>query len=291
MKPMIRCLLAGALCAILLPAQAKWGDISYDPSPTKIDEDYNAKYDMFGLISFVVAGNSGMTMIQQSFESGFVGGQVIDDWVSIGSTRVRFGFGNSLDQIQWRALIGQVDTQTTTFGVTHPHGTYGNTADVANQPRNYIVDNFYLTSDPTSGVTTPGYFVMQFEKPVSTVSFSMTDYAAAPGELQDQSLWNGQSFANAQLVHNTNRHIPYSTPDEGSGGEVGFVLGTGGYSDAPPYVRAPFNLVALRLNGNDSTIGFDNITASLAPVPEPETYGMMLAGLGMFVVLRRRQIV
>ena len=291
MKPMIRCLLAGALCVILLPAEAKWGDVSYDPSPAKIDEDYDAKFDTFGFMSFIVAGNSGMAMIQQSFESGFVGRQVINDWVSIGSTRVRFGFGNSLDQIQWSALIGQVDTQTTTYGVNHPHGTYGNTTDVVNQPRNYIVDNFYLTNNPASGVTTPGYFVMQFEKPVTTVSFSMTDYAAASGEIQDLSLWNGQSFANAQLVHNTNRPIAYSTSNEVSGGDVQFALGTSDYSDASQHTRTPFNLVAMRLNGNDSTIGFDNITASLAPVPEPETYGMMLAGLGMFVVLRRRQIV
>lgn len=36
--------------------------------------------------------------------------------------------------------------------------------------------------------------------------------------------------------------------------------------------------------------GFFNLTSTLAPVPEPETYGMLLAGLGLMGIMARRRI-
>ena len=37
------------------------------------------------------------------------------------------------------------------------------------------------------------------------------------------------------------------------------------------------------------TFQVDNIAASVSPVPEPATYGMLLGGLGLLAFLRRRK--
>ncbi len=41
--------------------------------------------------------------------------------------------------------------------------------------------------------------------------------------------------------------------------------------------------------GNDASTFLDNVTVSVVAVPEPETYGMLLAGLGMLGVIARRR--
>jgi hypothetical protein len=123
-----------AVAAFLPSAHAAWGDVSYDPNPATIDEDQAALFDAFGLLTHVVSLSRGGTSARQDFESGFVDAQVLTDWVKLGDNRVRFGFGDSLQQIDWRSRIGQIDPGATAVGLFHPHGTYGNAADVAGDP-------------------------------------------------------------------------------------------------------------------------------------------------------------
>jgi hypothetical protein len=49
--------------------------------------------------------------------------------------------------------------------------------------------------------------------------------------------------------------------------------------------------LAILLTANGTQVEFDNVRLDVSPVPEPETYGMMLMGLGLmgFVARRRKQ--
>ena len=48
--------------------------------------------------------------------------------------------------------------------------------------------------------------------------------------------------------------------------------------------------LTIRLTSNGTQVNFDNVRLDVSPVPEPETYALMLAGLGLVgFVARRRQ--
>ena len=130
------CLLVAFLSTFLIPAHAYWGDESYDPNPSLFDLDKNAQFDAVGLLTAAVLAGNKLTVIKENFESGFTNRQKLSNWVGLGSTQARFGFGNSLDQIQLQSRIGQVDPNSSQFGLTHPHGTYGNAPGVLDNPRN-----------------------------------------------------------------------------------------------------------------------------------------------------------
>ncbi|OYY95515.1 MAG: hypothetical protein B7Y41_03160 [Hydrogenophilales bacterium 28-61-23] len=50
--------------------------------------------------------------------------------------------------------------------------------------------------------------------------------------------------------------------------------------------------LTIRLTANGTQVNFDNVRLDVSPVPEPETYALMLAGLGLvgFAARRRSQV-
>lgn len=78
--------------------------------------------------------------------------------------------------------------------------------------------------------------------------------------------------------------------DATQGWKVGSINGSN--ATAAQLSNVLSNLTALRIRGEyvdgiQETTGLDNVT--LAPVPEPETWAMLLAGLGMIGVCKRRR--
>ena len=95
-------------------------------------------------------------------------------------------------------------------------------------------------------------------------------------------------------------HVDYAPSglDDNAGTFMGTIehINLGGFS-----VSAQVNFSDLGMVGNDVYYGFtagngaaldEHIITSAVPVPEPETYGMLLAGLGLigFVARRRRKL-
>ncbi len=281
-----RVLCLAAVAAFLPSAHAAWGDVSYDPSPAKIDEDKAAQFDSFGLLLAAVVGSSGgpWPWARQDFESGFTGGQVLTDWVRLGDNRVRFGFGDSLAHIDWRGRIGQIDPGATGFGLTHPHGTYGNAAGVTGDPRNYIADHYFLTADSVAGAAKP-YFVMQFERPVVFVGLSVSDYTGVGGSSRFDVL-AGDDLASATALPEYD-HRPDITwpPDVLEDGAFLHLVGSG--RRIVRNFRPSFNFAVLRLDPADATVGFDNVFVINA-VPQPSVLTLLLAGLGALAATWRR---
>lgn len=277
-KLVLSVLMASGIC----PAYAAWGDVSYSPNMTKYDEEIVAQYDLFGLLSQVVLYP--LSSASQNFEAGFASGQTINDWVALGSTRVRFGFGETLNSVQWTSSIGTIDPTASDFGLSHPQGPYGNVEGVLDQPRNYVADLHYLTA--ASGSPSPGYFVMQFEEPVSFLSFAMIDYAS-PGATFSMTLWNGDNLGNLrQVAENGTFNEDRTVFDDRLEGSFDYLV-----SDAqrqfPGGPRSTFSYAIVKLDATDATVGFDNITVGIAPVPEPETYSLM--GLGLVAIAAKRR--
>lgn len=276
--------LAGTL--FTLPAYGAWGDVSYDPNPSLIDLDEAARYDAFGLLSYIVSSaDPRMRRATQRFESGFTVGQVLNDWVGIGGNQVRFGFGGSLGSVEWRARIGQIDPQAG-FGLTHPHGTYGNAPGVLGEPRNYIADHYFLTSDTAIGAPVPRYFVMQFESPINFLALTLLDYANQVGGLAHFDLYLGDDPATANTVPivgtSPDRSVGADTPD----GAIDHFIAHGPYvGSVRPYSRSPFNIAVLRLDTPDATVGFDNIFFA-SSIPEPGSIALLLGGLGLLAASR-----
>lgn len=286
-----RVLFLVVVAASLPSAHAAWGDVSDAPNPALIDEDQAAGFDSFGLLTHVVSQSivrGGGTSDRQDFESGFVSAQVLTDWVRLGDNRVRFGFGDSLQQIDWRSRIGQVDPDATAFGFFHPRGTYGNAAGVSGDPRNYIADHYFLTADSAPGEAKP-YLVMQFERPIVFVALSISDYTSDVGGHSRFDLLVGNDLATAVALpeygHTPERTWPREYLIDG-----GFLYAIGnGKSDPSPGVanRYPaFNFAVLRLAPPDATVGFDNLMVVNA-VPLPDVLALFLAGLGALATARR----
>ena len=277
MRSIRKTLFALSLAAIVAPAHAAWGDISYDPNPTRIDEDASAQFDSFGLMSLAISNASGLTTGIQKFESGFSGGQTINSWIPVGGNNVRLGFGNTLSSIRWEGLIGAVDTAATQFGLENPHGTYGNEPGVVGQPRNYVADlNFIMAPESAAGSS---YFVMQFETPVSFLAFSMADYGKT-GDTFSFTLWNGEGLdslisVEQSIAGNTTRTVQDGQPEGGFEN----LIGSGAISSSSPSTRPSFKYAIVRLDTPDTTVGFDNFIIGTSSVPEPGS--LPLAGLGL----------
>jgi hypothetical protein len=47
--------------------------------------------------------------------------------------------------------------------------------------------------------------------------------------------------------------------------------------------------LTIRLTSNGTQVNFDNVRLDVSPVPEPETYALMLAGLGLVGFAARRR--
>jgi hypothetical protein len=282
-KPLLF-VLAACLCSVNLPAQAAWGDDSYDPSPTKFDLDKDAQFDLVGIITSLIISGRRLSAGKQNFESGFSSGQVLNDWIPIGPVQARFGFGSSPDQVHWQSVIGQIDPSKDQFGVDHPHGTYGNAPGVADDPRNYVVDHKFLSAG--LGAPTPDYFVIEFKAPVSFVGFTLINTTAQTEVIAGLTLWRGDSLASAVQIDNIagSKAIPAGE----SAGDFSFAIGIGKAGVDAPYLLPTFNFAVLHVNAPDTALGFDNFVAAV-PVPEPDSYAMLLAGLGLFGWLRRRR--
>lgn len=284
MNFILRCSLAIILGAFMLPTHAAVGDVSYDPDPAKHDLDIDAQFDTLAILSHVILSSGPLTRAQQNFESGFTNGQVLNSWVALGGTRMRFGFGESLDQIQWQSVVGQIDAGSSTYGLDHPMGTYGNAPGVSDDPRNYVADHYFLSSGKATGSS---YFVVQTEQPISFIGFTMNDYASGVGGTYKLSLLSGNSLLDALEIPNVRNTV--GTVEVGvADGSLRGVIGS------PPPLdhsnrRAPFNFTVLRLDTPDATVGFDNFVVGIAPVPEPEAWAMLLAGLGLLGLAGLRQ--
>jgi len=282
-----------SLMAIPVPSvHAAWGDISYDPSPAKIDEEQSAQFDAFGFLSYVIASGLGGRSATQNFERGFGNNQVLADWVGLGDNRVRFGFGDRLEGINWRSRIGQADPNASAYGLFHPHGTYGNAPGVTGDPRNYIADHFFLTADFAPGVAAPSYFVMQFEQPIVFVALSFIDYANGVGGSTRFDLLVGDDLTTATALPEYG-HRPDQTLESWqlADGSVHHLIGSGALDHAVPSNpnhRPSFNFAVLRLDTPDATVGFDNLIV-VNSVAEPGALVLLLAGVSLLgVSLRRR---
>jgi hypothetical protein len=287
MKLLITLATAVAFCLPAGIAHAAWGDIGYNPTPDPFDEDKAAQFDAFGLLAHAVTSVHGRSKYIQNFESGFTAGQRIDDWVTLGNTRVRFGAGSNLQSIQWQASIGGIDPYASEFGMTHPHGIYGNAPGVLDQPRNYVADLHFLTFAPS---TAPTYVVMQFEQPISLLGFSMIDYAAGTGGNANLSLWNGPSLDSLVALPLSNgRSNDRTLGSDEIAGDFSYWIANGTLLPPPVNQFPSFNFAILRLDAQDSSVGFDNIIVGVTAVPEPETNGMMIMGLmALGITMRRR---
>jgi hypothetical protein len=286
MKLRLNLVLSLLMASAISPAYAAWGDLSYNPSPALYDEDVAAQFDTFGLISHILSGGVSppLSRASQNFETGFASGQTINDWVVLGGTRVRFGFGEALSSVQWTSSVGAIDPTATAFGLSHPHGTYGNVEGVLDQPRNYVADSHYLTA--AAGSPSPGYFVMQFEDPISFLSFAMIDYAS-PRATFSMTLWNGDDLNSlTRVADNGSFNENRTVSDYRLEGSFDYLVSMIPYP-TPGEVRRTFSYAIVKLDTPDATVGFDNFTVGIAPVPEPETYSLM--GLGLMGIAAKRR--
>lgn len=286
MRSFVKFILVFSLSTFLIPAHAYWGDESYDPEPSHFDLDKNANFEIFGYLTAVVLNVSKLTDNKENFENGFTKDQQLNNWIGLGSTQARFGFASSLDQIQWQSRIGQVDPNNSQFGLTHPHGTYGNAPGVLDKPRNYVVDHYFLTGNAQSATSGPGYFIIQTQKPVSFLSFAVINYAGETGGTANLTLWSGDSLSNATQV--SNRGVPAPIPAGTPSGDISYFIGSGRSAVDYPYTPPTFNFAVLSMDASNAQVGFDNFTVGIAPVPEPESYAMMLAGLSLLGIVSRR---
>lgn len=277
------------LAALTATAHAAIGDDSFNPEPDIFALDKNAYFEGFTMLGQIVGNSStpaGLHKGNQDFESGFLAQQEINDWFAIGTNRMRAGFGSSLNGINWNSRIGSIDASATEYGLTHPHGTYGNAPGITAPARNYIADLQFLTHATASHASPPTLMVLQFETPVTFLSFSMIDYA---GGSLDFSLWQGSSLGNLTQVRNTGR-LNWDPSAEIPAGEFNYLLGGAPVNRQPDgsYQRESFNYAILQLGTEDVTIGFDNFY--VVTVTEPENYAMFLTGLGLFSALGRKRL-
>lgn len=287
MKHRLNLVLSLLMVSAISPAYAAWGDVSYNPSPDQYDDEVAVYFDTFGLISRFLSGGdsySPLSRASQNLETGFASGQTINDWVALGGTRVRFGFGETLSSVEWTSSVGAVDPTATTFGLSHPHGTYGNVEGVLDLPRNYVADSHYLTA--VAGSASPGYFVMQFEDPVSFLSFAMIDYASS-GATFSMTFWNGGDLNSlTRVAENGSVSENRTVSDYRLEGSFDYLVSRIPFP-TPGELRQTFSYAIVRMDAPDATVGFDNFTVGIAPVPEPETYSLM--GLGLVAIAAKRR--
>lgn len=191
-------------------------------------------------------------------------------------------FGASADTFSFESVVGTENsgiTYTGTFDVTgstltlslalDPNGVEGFlTGIVFNEPAGAITGQ---TSQPTASFE----FI---DGPVSAFPYGSFDVGSALG---GSFLGGGSPNGGVALV-------------DGATAEWTFSLAGNGYSASDFWEetctnQGCFGFVA-RFRGLDTQAGSDKIPAIPTPIPEPETYALMLAGLGLvgWVARRRR---
>ena len=122
--------------------------------------------------------------------------------------------------------------------------------------------------------------------------------AAANGITLSNLQLNVYNAAGTSTLFTANLDHPYSFADTLTGaGNSGFVFRlTDPEAAQLQGVFSPSSRVGLAATANDATGGFEtffvaNSTGTVAPIPEPGTYALMLAGLGVigFMSVRRRR--
>lgn len=101
---------------------------------------------------------------------------------------------------------------------------------------------------------------------------------------------NGQAYVYQQAANPGSTWQQFSATLDGAGWRRGTLAGAA--VDSSEFQAALGNVSALYvrgeyINGINETTGLDNVV--LNPVPEPETWAMLLAGLGVVAWARRRQ--
>ncbi len=194
--------------------------------------------------------------------------------------------------------LGPVDLTGTGLGNV-------NTLLTIQSPSNTTTESGSVSWDGTSNVTTGDTQAINNTLALSSLGTSASDLriifnASEPGNVANNSvtldnlvatiysptgtaLWNSGSFSS----------ITFPTTDNGTG-TAGFSFGLDATQSAQAQTffdganRLGLSAVASSATGGHET--FFATTAQASPVPEPETYGMLLAGLGIvgFVSRRRR---
>jgi hypothetical protein len=101
---------------------------------------------------------------------------------------------------------------------------------------------------------------------------------------------NGQAYVYQQSANPGSTWQQFGATLDGAGWRRGMLAGPA--VDSSEFQAALGNVSALYvrgeyINGINETTGLDNV--ALNPVPEPETWAMLLAGLGVVAWARRRQ--
>lgn len=111
-------------------------------------------------------------------------------------------------------------------------------------------------------------------------SFSATGLFGNIGIDPSYSLF-GSPFTHLISYPDSTSHIGYLNYDE--------TTHSFGLSDLVPLPWVPGATLALNITGNLGTSSNAAFNLTLAPVPEPETYAMLLAGLGLMGAIARRR--
>lgn len=143
---------------------------------------------------------------------------------------------------------------------------YGSDQNIASLPPGTIGN--FLAVGPDSGMNTG---MLSFAGGVDYVSF----------------LWGSPDTYNQLLVNTTGGNVAFDAAS------IGFTPADGNQALAK-YVQfvadADVKITGLTFTNNPNINAFETSNYSITPVPEPETYALMLAGLGVvgFVARRRR---
>ena len=146
---------------------------------------------------------------------------------------------------------------------------YTNDQPFADIPAGVVYESKFLAAGPTSGTTA----TLSFVTPVDYISFLW----GSPDTYNRLTVVSNGATGGSQLFTTSSLGLP-GNGDQSFSSYVQFA-GIGGSQ-----------ITSLSFTNDPSINAFESANYSLTPVPEPETYALMLAGLGaMGFVARRRK--
>ncbi|HEX5125249.1 MAG TPA: PEP-CTERM sorting domain-containing protein [Rhodocyclaceae bacterium] len=156
----------------------------------------------------------------------------------------------------------------------------GNTADPVS---NYLAP---LGTTPTASQTS-GNWMAGFK--TSANNFSFAEQSGAAFALDSLFLYIGKTTTSSTVPELVITGFLNGVAVSGASFSE-FKPALGGQTVTLAQLGSAFgNVDKINISSKDGVLGFDNIT--IAPVPEPSTYAMLLAGLGMIGVIARRRSV
>jgi hypothetical protein len=159
-----------------------------------------------------------------------------------------------------------VPNTLTLNGVTFTYDNFGSPINDAGNPVYGLAQPWGIFGIPNNGVLT-----MAFSAPVTGLSFDYINSSAASGGQVEDALFGLMGFSN---------------------GNLNGVVGVAGNLNVPltfDYTGPAFTNASFYFAYEADTFRVQNIAYTLAPVPEPETYAMLLAGLGVVALIVRRR--